>query len=285
MSENPDIVTVYGEEIEVAGLSDWLAHLKEYGYVLIPNWISKERGTKLREDLIRDVNPIREVMGDGGTVRAHNLLAKTRCVDDLVCDRRLIAIAQGLLGPLVQVSVVAMFDLLAGAKAQPLHQDDGLWPIARPHPPIVMNAVLAVDDFRLENGATHLVPGSHSWHDQPVRQPPDVETVQVEMKAGSLVIWDGAMWHGGGANRTQESRLALDLNYNAAWLRQQENQYIGIPREEVRKMPERLQRLVGYQHGMSVAGAGMVDLRDPLEMVDKVSFGYDINDPGMPRIG
>ncbi|MCE2462097.1 MAG: phytanoyl-CoA dioxygenase family protein [Pseudomonadales bacterium] len=277
---NADIATVYGEEVHVPGLAGWLAEIDERGYAVIPDWIGPERVKRLGEDLRREVNPIDKTM-----VRAHNLLGKTRCVDDLVCDPRLLALAQGVLGDKIQVSVVAMFDLLPGAKAQGLHQDDGLWPLPRPHPPFVVNGVIAADDFTKENGATVLVPGSHKWHDQEVRQPPDVATVQVEMGAGSLLVWTGAMWHGGGANTTDQSRLAIAINFNLSYLRQQENQYIGVPREEVAKMPERLRRVLGYQHGMSFVGPGMVDLRDPLEMVDRVHFGYDVNDPDMPAIG
>lgn len=281
-----DTATVFGEEIEVPGLSGWLTDIEEQGFAVIPNWLDEERVTKLREDLRREVNPIRELMPpENKTVRAHNLLGKTRCVDDLVCDPRLVAIVQGVLGPHIQISVVVMFDLLPGASAQGLHQDDGLWPIPRPHPPFVVNSVIAVDEFTNENGATVLVPESHKWHDQPVRQPPDVETVQLEMKPGTMLIWSGALWHGGGANRTNESRLAVDINFNLSYLRQQENQYIGVPREELPKMPEQLRRLIGYQHGMSIAGAGMVDLRDPLKMLDEVSFGYDVNDERFPPIG
>lgn len=281
-----DTATIFGEEIDVPGLSGWLTDLEERGFAVIPNWLDEERVTKLREDLRREVNPIRELMPpENKTVRAHNLLGKTRCVDDLVCDPRLVAIVQGVLGPHIQVSVVVMFDLLPGASAQGLHQDDGLWPIPRPHPPFVVNSVIAVDEFTKENGATVLVPESHKWHDQKVRQPPDVDTIQLEMKPGTMLIWSGALWHGGGANRTNESRLAVDINFNLSYLRQQENQYIGVPREELPKMPEQLRRLIGYQHGMSIAGAGMVDLRDPLKMLDEVSFGYNVNDERFPPIG
>ena len=293
--KDKDAVNAYDEErergrergVEVPGLSGWLADIDAQGYVMIPDWISADRVARLGKDLRREVNPIRELMlPDKTTVRAHNLLGKTRCVDDLVCDPRLLALAQGVLGDKIQVSVVAMFDLLPGAKAQGLHQDDGLWPLPRPHPPFVVNVVIAVEDFTTENGATMLVPGSHKWHDQQVRQPPDVEPVQVEMSAGSLLAWTGAMWHAGGANTTKDqSRLGVDINFNLAYLRQQENQYIGVPREEVAKMPKRLQRVLGYQHGVSFVGPGMVDLRDPLEMMDRVHFGYDVNDPGMPAIG
>ena len=277
---------MFGEEICVPGLDGWVASINENGYTLIPNWLSEERVERLGEDLRREVNPIRELMPpDFTTVRAHNLLAKTRCVDDLVSDPRLVALVQGVLGSNIQVSVVAMFDLLPGAKAQGLHQDDGLWPIPRPHPPFVVNTVIAVDEFTKENGATHLVPKSHLWHDTPVKQPPEITPIQVEMEPGSMLIWSGALWHGGGANNTSQSRLAIDINFNLSYLAQQENQFIGVPRSEVEKMPERLQRLIGYKFGLIHVGPGMVDLRDPLLMKDRVSYQYDVNADDVPNIG
>ncbi|MCY4657589.1 MAG: phytanoyl-CoA dioxygenase family protein [Gammaproteobacteria bacterium] len=274
-----DKTTVLGEEVVFPGLTDFLSQMDKQGYVVIPDWLSQQQVEKLGEDLRREVNPIRELMRPGlKTVRAHNLLAKTRCVDDIVMDSRLLALIQGHLGEHFQISVVAMFDLLPGAEAQGLHQDDGLWPIPRPHPPFVVNCVLAVDEFTKENGGTMVVPKSHLWHDEPVRQPPDVETVQLEMKPGTMVAWSGALWHGGGANNTQDSRLAIDINFNLSYLRQQENQFVAIPREEIYRMPKKLQRLVGYHWGFGPVGPGMVDLQDPLFMMDKVRFGYDINE-------
>ena len=284
-SADENAVDVYGERVVIPELDGWLRALDEHGYVVIPEWLDAKRTHRLREELRRDVNPVRETLPpDGTTVRAHNLLAKTRGVDDLVCDPRILALAQRVLRDRVQISAAVLFDLLPGAKAQPLHQDDSIWPIPRPHRPFLFNTVIAVEDFTQANGATHLVPGSHLWHDQKVRQPPEVETVQIEMKAGSLVGWTGALWHGGGANTTDESRMALNLNFNLAFLRQQENQYIGVPRAEVAKMPRRLQRVLGYQGGYGAAGPGMVDLRDPLLMLDKIRFGYDVNGPGMPGL-
>ena len=287
VGSSDDVATVHGEQVTVPGLSRVLAEVAEQGYSVIHGWLDGERLQRLERDLRRDIDPIRELLPpDRRTVRAHNLLAKTRCVDDLICDPRLLAVVQGVLGKHIQLSIAVMFDLLPGARAQGLHQDDGLWPAPRPHPPFVCNTVIAVEDFTAENGATVVVPGSHKWHDQPVRQPPDVETVQLTMPAGSMAIWNGALWHGGGGNRTaNRTRRAVNLNYNLSWLRQQENQYIGVPRSELPKMPLRLQRLLGYQHGVAIAGAGMVDLRDPLDMLDLVSFGYDINDARFPPLG
>ena len=285
MPEN-DTATVFGETMDVPGLSDWLSDIDNQGFAVISNWINAQRVAELGADLRREINPIRELMPpDQNHGSGSQSSRKTRCVEDLVCDPRLVARVHGVLGQYIQISVVAMFDLIPGARAQGLHQDDGLWPLPRPHPPFVVNAVIAVDEFTKENGATVLVSGSHKWHDEPVRQPPDVDTIQVEMAPGTMLIWTGALWHGGGANTTSSSRLAIDINFNLSFLRQQENQYIGIPREELPKMPEHLRRLIGYQHGLSAVGPGMVDLRDPLKMVDEVTFGNNVNEDRFPPIG
>ena len=83
------------------------------------------------------------------------------------------------------------------------------------------------------------------------------------MPAGSLLVWDGAVWHAGGANRTaDEVRRSMNLNYNLAWLRQQENRYLGVPRDTLLNLPERLQRLLGYRKTNHLCGG--VDYQDPL---------------------
>ena len=80
---------------------------------------------------------------------------------------------------------------MPGETKQDLHQDDGLWPIPRPHPSFLCNVLIAFDDFTLENGATHVVPFSHTWT-RPVDQ--TVESVQVELKSGSALFWEGGLW-------------------------------------------------------------------------------------------
>ena len=51
------------------------------------------------------------------------------------------------------------------------------------------------------------------------------------MPKGSVLVWHGSLWHGGGANTTGERRVGIAMNYCAGWIRQQENQQLGIPRE------------------------------------------------------
>ena len=161
----------------------------------------------------------------GKTLRAHNLLAKTRAVDYLFVDERVRALVKGLLGQRGQVNVTTLFNLLPGETKQLLHQDDGLWPIPRPHPHFLCNALIALDDFDLENGATHIVPHSHQWHDRPVDQ--SVETLQVTMSAGTMLAWAGSLWHGGGANTSVDrERLEFFMSHCVSYLRPQEIQLL-----------------------------------------------------------
>lgn len=197
----------------------------------------------------------------GLTFRAHNLLAKTRAVDYLFLDQRVRALVEGILGPQTQVNVTTLFNLLPGEERQFLHQDDGLWPIARPHPSFICNALIALDDFDIENGATHLVPYSHRWYDR--RPDQNIETLQVEMKSGSMLMWEGGMWHGGGANVSKDrERLGFFMSHVVAYLRPQEIQLVSVPREVALNMPEKLQRLLGYHR----FGLG-VDGRDPIDVL------------------
>ena len=66
------------------------------------------------------------------------------------------------------------------------------------------------------------------------------------MPAGSVLLWNGALWHGGGANISEQTRFGLSLNYCRGWIRQQENQYLSIPRSLAAALPKDVQALLGY---------------------------------------
>ena len=243
------------------------AEVKELGYSIIPGFLSKQRLNRLRNDLA----PIFEQSGirnadQGGrysglqTVHVHNLFAKTRAVDEIAIDPVLLLIIEGILGSLFQLSVGTAMSPQPGVDPQGLHRDDGHYPLARPRPPFIANSLIALDDFTQENGATRIAPGSHK-RTEDIK--PNTDVIFAEMPAGSLLVFDGALWHAGGGNRTKDQRRrSINLNFNLSWLRQQENQYVGIPRTEWLKMPERLQRLLGFQKVNFLYGS--VDYTDPL---------------------
>lgn len=241
-----------------------VATINEQGYTVVPDFISPEQVAAMRHAFDTEV-PITEMRAigtdTGQTLRAHNLLAKTRAVDYLFLDARIRALVERILGHRGQVNVTTLFNTLPGETQQLLHQDDGLWPVPRPHPHFLCNALIALDDFELDNGATRIVPHSHLWHDRAVDQ--SVEAVQVSMKSGSMLMWAGATWHGGAANVSQRERLGFFMSHVVSYLRPQEIQLVSVPREIARQLPKTLQRLLGYHR----FGLG-VDGRDPIDVLN-----------------
>jgi ectoine hydroxylase-related dioxygenase (phytanoyl-CoA dioxygenase family) len=239
------------------------AEVMDIGYAVVPDFIDPARVERLREELA----PIFEAMpkvdrGDGPfSQHTHNLLEKTRAVDDLITEPALLAIIEAILGPDFQISSVVAMRPAPGDVPQRLHQDDGHYPVPRPSMPLVANTLTALDPFTADNGATLVVPGSHKWTR---RVDQKIETVPIEAEPGSLLVWHGALWHAGGGNTTERStRRSINLNFNLAWLKQRENQFIGVPADVVLDMPKPLQRLIGYQ--LTNFGVGTVDYRNPIE--------------------
>ena len=269
-SLRPPLPLTHGMEltgIDVERVSNAVADVASKGYAIIPEFLSSTWLARVREEM----EPIFAMTGErdasrGGryqgiqTVHVHNLFAKTRAADEIAIDPLLLKIIEGVLGPLFQLSVATAMCPDPGVDPQGLHQDDGHYPLPRPRPPFIANTLIALDDFTAFNGATRIVPGSHLWTRQ-VEQ--DAEVSLAEMSAGSLLVFDGALWHAGGGNTTKDQRRrSINFNFNLSWLRQQENQYIGIPREIWLAMPERLQRLLGFQKVNFLYGS--VDYTDPL---------------------
>lgn len=107
-----------------------------------------------------------------------------------------------------------------------------------------VSTVWALDDFTSENGATRVFPGSHrlKGHEKPNAS----DAVQAVMKKGSVVVYLGNTWHSGGENRTNQTRWGLNIDYNLACLRQEENQFLSCPPSIARHFPVDLQTLIGY---------------------------------------
>jgi ectoine hydroxylase-related dioxygenase (phytanoyl-CoA dioxygenase family) len=80
-----------------------------------------------------------------------------------------------------------------------------------------------------------------------------------------VLVWHGSLWHGGGSNRTETRRVGIAMNYCAGFMRQQENQQLGIPAEIVRGFSPRLQELCGF--GIYGGLIGHIDKKTPAEVL------------------
>lgn len=257
-------------DVDTALLDRVLAELDRDGYAVVESLLPPDEAVQVRAGLreVLDRTPTGRNDFEGfSTRRIYALFAKTRAFDALAVHPLLLGVLDRVLGPSYQLSAPTGIEIGPGEKAQFLHTDDGIYPLPRPHPEVVLNTMWALDEFTVENGATRVVPGSHRWTD---RRPVDPdETVTVTMPPGSVLFILGNLWHGGGENRTDRPRLGVLLEYAAGWLRQQENHVIAVPPEIVRTLEPRLQELLGY--GIHPPFVGYVDGRHPRRVLEERS--------------
>jgi ectoine hydroxylase-related dioxygenase (phytanoyl-CoA dioxygenase family) len=250
-----------------AAIRRHLDRIEDEGYTILEDVLDSELADALLADLDRIVEergvvPAENLFEGHRTLRVYNLLALGRIWEQIPVHPATLPIAEGVLDRGLLISSLSSIDIGAGEQAQPIHADDQLIPLDKPHRPIVCNTMWALTDFTEENGATRLVPGSHrSDHDPEYGE--EYDSIAAEMPKGSVLIWNGSLWHGGGANRTGERRVGIAMNYCAGFIRQQENQQLGIPVEIARHFDERLKRLVGY--GIYRGLIGHIDKNDPIE--------------------
>lgn len=253
-----------------------LRNIEEQGYTLIEDALEPDLVDALNEALLRletdfDIQPGRNLFEGDHTIRIYNLLARDPVFQRVPVHQRVLPIVEGVLDKGCLVSSLSSISIDPGEVAQPIHADDTLIGLARPHAPVVCNSMWALTDFTEENGATRIVPGSHRFQDKPeYGSHPD--SIAAEMPKGSVLIWNGSLWHGGGANRSDERRVGIAMNYCAGFIRQQENQQLGIPLELVREFEPRLQELAGF--GTYLDLMGHIDKHSPVQVLLERDDGF-----------
>lgn len=252
---------------ERESLIEAIEHLRTHGYVVLENRIDRATIANVAQAI--DALNTDDDFGDTEfagfkTRRLYNLVARTRALDPLLLHRDVLACIEGLLEDQIQLSIASTVDLGPGESAQDFHRDDGYYPLARPHQPLSVNSMWAIDDFREDNGATLLIPGSQLSAD--AEAPDDARVIRATMPAGSVLMWDGSLFHAGGANESTERRLGITNVYCRAWLRQQENQFLGVPVDVARTLPRPLQKLIGYWVANNLLG--YVNDASPLRLLD-----------------
>jgi ectoine hydroxylase-related dioxygenase (phytanoyl-CoA dioxygenase family) len=168
----------------------------------------------------------------------------------------------------VQLSVTQAIQIWPGEKEQVLHRDDHLHHRHHPGPDSQIQTLFAACDFTEENGATRVIPGSHLWDDE--RVPLPEETVPAVMKRGAGLIYRGGTYHCGGANKSDAPRTALAFSIARGYLRQEENQYLVVPRETVLKYPREVRDLLGYK--VCEPFCGWVEMQDTSIVLESADF-------------
>ncbi|HEY3140631.1 MAG TPA: phytanoyl-CoA dioxygenase family protein [Acidimicrobiales bacterium] len=249
-------------------VAEHVARIDEHGYTIVEDAIEPALLDELDAALDRleqglGVVPATNDFEGRHTLRVYNLLVHGEVFERVPVHPNVLPIVEGVLDKGCLLSSLSSIAIGPDETPQPIHADDQLIPIPKPHPPVVCNTMWALTDFTEANGATRIVPGSHK--DQSPDYGRDYPSLPAEMTRGGVLIWHGSMWHGGGANTTEVRRVGLACNYCAGYVRQQENQQLGVPLKIAKGFDERLQRLCGYSvyNGL----IGHIDKHDPIELL------------------
>lgn len=215
------------------------------------------------------------------TRRTGSLIARSSGARELAVHPAVLGVCDEILGPNAtsyQLHLTQIIDIGPGEPAQMLHRDHWAWD-AFAFPAgfeVEISTIWAMQDFTDANGATRVVPGSHRWEDP--QRPTQADTMPAEMEIGSVLIYTGSVFHGGGANTTDRPRTAVNIDYCLGWLRQEENQYLSCPPEVARELPIELAKLIGYSRAAFALGY-FGDTQDPIEAVHPAlaSRGFGVN--------
>src|SRR3954471_10360856 len=245
------------------------ARIAEVGYTIVEDAIEVDLVDALNDDLLRlerdlGIVPATNDFEGAKTVRIYNLLVHGSLYERIPVHDAVLPVVERVLDPGCLVSSLSSIAIGPEETPQPIHADDQLIPIAKPHVPTVCNSMWAITDFTEANGATRIIPGTHTADSSP-SYGQHYDSIAAEMPKGSVLIWHGSLWHGGGANTTDQRRGGIAMNYCAGFIRQQENQQLGIPADLVRTFPKRLQELVGY--GVYMGLIGHIDKHTPAELL------------------
>ena len=230
----------------------------EDGAIIIDNVLSPEFIAELRNE----TDPYMEGSNLGSddfaglkTTRTGGLMVRSKKCRELIAHPNILAPCKLFLEPYcqtVQLHLTQIIRIGPGETAQLIHRDRWAWGSHLAHVEPQFNTIWAITDFTSENGATQVVPGSTRWPDDAQIEPDQI--TQAEMRAGSVLVYSGSVFHGGGENRSDADRIGINITYTLGWLRQEENQYLTCPPHIAQDLERPLQELIGYSMGQYALG-------------------------------
>ena len=235
-----------------------VAAVQQDGAVILDDVLSDGFIAALREE----TDPYMEHTSNGEdhfaghhTTRTGGLLVRSEKCRELIEHDTILNPCNEFLAPYcerVQLHLTQIIRIRPGETAQTIHRDRWAWGKHLSHLEPQFNTIWAITDFTSENGATQVVPGSTQWPDDQEIQPEQI--TRAEMKAGSVLVYSGSVFHGGGANTSDQDRIGINITYALGWLRQEENQYLSCPPELAKGLSPTLQGLAGYAMGQYALG-------------------------------
>ncbi len=236
-----------------ASSDEILAVLSRDGALILADVLTPAQVDRVRGEIMPYVEATefgRDDFTGNRTTRTGALVARSPTCRELIMNETVLAGANAYLKPFcerIQLHLTQVIRITPGQKEQAIHRDRWAWGTYLQGIEPQFNTIWAITDFTRENGATQVCPGSLDWPDD--HRPAEDEIGYAVMRAGSVLVYSGSVFHGGGANVSDGDRVGINITYTLGWLRQEENQYLSCPPEIARTLDPELQALIGYSMG------------------------------------
>ncbi len=229
------------------------SQLDQQGFLILENYMGDRLLAELRQRieqlfLTEGERAGSEFKQEEQTQRLANLVDKGEVFQRAIAMPEVLEGVAHVLGPQFKLSSLnARSANPHSTWVQPLHADMGAIPDERGY--WVANTVWMLDDFTEENGAIRIVPGTHRAGKLPQQALADLQCrhpdeILITGKAGTVVVMNAHLWHGGTANRTARPRCAMHAFYARSDKPQQQYQKRLLRAEVQEKLSPALRKLL-----------------------------------------
>jgi ectoine hydroxylase-related dioxygenase (phytanoyl-CoA dioxygenase family) len=255
-----ETITKHPQLIDSKSDPDWLARTLEtmrmLGYATVGGVLDAKQLDHIRESMYRAQKAITAEVGQDRLQRAGELgvlrlLCKyDQAFLDILSTPEILAIVDATVSPTAILHLQNGFILpsFKPGEAPKVFQNRYHMDFPRVLNGYMMsiNVMVAVDEFRPDNGATIVIPGSHQK-----TSPPDLEklehlAVPGTCPAGSLLVFDSTLYHAAGPNTSGADRLAINHQFTRSYVKQQVDYVRALGDEKVLAQPDRTQQLLGW---------------------------------------
>lgn len=225
--------------------------VETYGFTILADVLGSDEVRELRSIGARLDREIGTDFNFGGTARhLRNLVVCDPAYLRLIDHPRVLPLIEALLGSRIILGSLNSRIVRPGDGDQALHGDvpGGL---RRAGQPVMVNTVWMLDDWTEVSGATRVVPGSHRMPDEHPGDRHVPHVMRALASSGSVLVFDGRTWHGGGANHGQSDRHGLFGHYRVAdWLTFQCDPHRDFPRDWLERLTPRARELLRMESGV-----------------------------------
>ncbi len=241
-------------------LEEHAAQIRDRGYTVVPGILDGAELSAARVALDQVFAAEAAIAGERQWLTevyrvAYLLPQKHALFRRLALNSRLLPLMREVLGGDCVINSFNGLTMVPGGRTQNLHRDS----VSLPGHVLYINALHPLDDFTIANGCTRVVPRSQhrpllphrpealNGEGDPLLIEHEREAIPIEAPAGSVIAYDGGLWHAGSRNTSQAPRRALHLFYSRPWVRPQWDFNRSLSPDVVAAMSEDEKRIFGLR--------------------------------------